>query len=460
MATHVQLEPWLPGAAGGAEDDVLGLDLHIDGDTEELMAAPPAAEVQEAEEGSPEGATALAMYFHEMAAHRVLTAEEELRAVREIEELEIRLWQELLAWAPATEWVLQLTESTQQGQEGATEVTIGLTPPLKRALLKAAAEARSKPNQTTRGKLAACARKAAEKLRAVDVDKESVQAVLAALHQVAAGTRAVPHHPSVARGKPAFSAYLQKVEAAAQAAVNAREGFIKANLRLVVSMARRYRRDLLSLGDLIQEGNIGLMKGLSRYDHRRGVKFSTYASWWIRHAINRALADKGREVRVPVHLLEAQKQVAKAQRELDHKLGRWATTEELSEHTAVPSEKIQRLRTYLREHSVSLDAPVGADGDNDHGLMEIFSDPNRDADSPLDSLASEEMSEKVGQLMKDVLKPMEADILRRRFGFQDDREFTLKEIGKEYNLSRERVRQLQMQSLRKIREALRRRHML
>jgi RNA polymerase primary sigma factor len=413
-------------------------------------------EAQVEEEVSPEGATALGMYFREMAAHRVLTPEEELAAVRQIEEMEINYWERIFSFAPAVDFVLKQAEAALKEADEGRALPVGSL----RSLRQAATAARSAASVAARRRLSKAARKAAEEMRALDVDKECIEAVSGALHEVMESGRAVPGQPALSPTRAGFKGYVRQVDEAGRAATKAREAFIKANLRLVVSMARRYRRDLLSLGDLIQEGNIGLMKGVARYDHRRGVKFSTYASWWIRHAINRALADKGREVRVPVHLLEAQKQVAKAQRELDHRLGRWATTEELAQATRVPAEKIEKLRTYMRDHSVSLDQPVGLEGDNEHGLQEIFTDPHGTQESPLDALASEEMTEKVGELMRDVLKPMEMDILRRRFGFEEDKEYTLKEIGQQYNLSRERVRQLQMQSLGKIREALKRRQML
>jgi RNA polymerase primary sigma factor len=176
----------------------------------------------------------------------------------------------------------------------------------------------------------------------------------------------------------------------------AKNEFVKANLRLVVSIARRFNHGRLPLADLIQEGNIGLMKAVERYDYRRGFRFSTYASWWIRHAISRALADKGRAVRLPVHMIDAYHRIAKSQRELQSKLERPPSTQEIAAATGI----------------------LGG------------------------------------------LKPIEADILRKRFGLLNDRERTLKEIGDEYSLSRERVRQLQEQALGKMRRAMAKREML
>jgi RNA polymerase primary sigma factor len=213
----------------------------------------------------------------------------------------------------------------------------------------------------------------------------------------------------------------------------------------------------MALADLIQEGNLGLMKAVERYDYRRGFRFSTYASWWIRHAISRALADKGREIRLPVHMIDAQHRLAKARRELTAKLGRTPTTEELAGATAMPADKIEKMRSWILDQSISLDRPVGdEDGRN---LAEVLEDPEREASSPSDELALEAMSQEVRSLL-DELKPIEADILRRRFGLDDDQELTLKEIGEKYNLSRERIRQLQEQALIKMRRALERKEMI
>ena len=138
----------------------------------------------------------------------------------------------------------------------------------------------------------------------------------------------------------------------------AKNEFVKANLRLVVSIARRFNHGRMPLADLIQEGNIGLMKAVERYDYRRGYRFSTYACWWIRHAISRALADKGRAVRLPVHMIDAYHRIAKSQRELQSKLERPPTTEEIAEATGIAAEKIEKMRTFLSETPFSLDRPV------------------------------------------------------------------------------------------------------
>jgi RNA polymerase primary sigma factor len=250
---------------------------------------------------------------------------------------------------------------------------------------------------------------------------------------------------------------VRRVVAADRAAQEARNDFVKANLRLVVSIARRFNHGRMSLADLIQEGNLGLMKAVERYDYRRGFRFSTYASWWIRHAISRALADKGREIRLPVHMIDAQHRLAKARRELTARLGRTPTSEELAEATEMPVDKIENMRRWVLDQSVSLDRPVG--DEDGRVLGEVLEDPDREEASPTADLETAALTGEIHRLLR-LLKPIEADILRQRFGLVDDQELTLKEIGEKYNLSRERIRQLQEQALTKMRRALQRKDLM
>ncbi len=390
----------------------------------------------------------LAKYFRDMAALSVLKPEEEFTAAKEIEQLEIGVWQRLFSYAPAVELVLSVAETCLENSVSEF-----------RSLRRAAGEMRKKSTKANEQKLTKAGRKCAEKLQALDSDKNYLEAVLNELMRI---ERQVPGRITKQRvtfnvNGRAFRDYMARVRRANRAAATARNDFVRANLRLVVSIARRFNHGRMALADLIQEGNIGLMKAVERYDYRRGFRFSTYASWWIRHAISRALADKGREVRLPVHMIDAQQRLAKAKRELTAKLGRNATTEELSAATNLPPEKIEKMRTYLFDQSYSLDRPVN-DDDGRH-FIDFLQDPKFEECSPADTLALEAMTKEVRRLLRD-LKPIEADILRQRFGLDDDKELTLKEIGAKYNLSRERIRQLQEQALTKMRRALARMDMM
>jgi RNA polymerase primary sigma factor len=223
----------------------------------------------------------------------------------------------------------------------------------------------------------------------------------------------------------------------------------------VVSIARRFNHGRMPLQDLIQEGNIGLMKAVDRFDHRKGFRFSTYGSWWIRHAISRAIADKGRAVRLPVHMIDAYHKVSKARRELETKNGREPTHEELSTHTGLAAAKIAKMDTLLLDQPVSLDRPVS---DRDGRKVVDFLE-DEETQQPGESLEATALNEQVRKMIH-ALRPIEADILRKRFGLGDDEELTLKQIGEQYSLSRERIRQLQEQALGKIRRELERRDML
>ena len=386
-----------------------------------------------------DGGTYLSMYFRDMAELDVLRPEEEFTSAREIEALEIMLWEAVLAYPPAIEHILASVEIAMQ------------TLPTEAKTLRKAAES---PNQKTWNGLVS---RAARKLRAADVDHLFIDAALVAIDRIAEGVGVRGTRLGTLGRAAAKQEWLRKVASANRAAADARNDFVKANLRLVVSIARRFNHGRMALADLIQEGNLGLMKAVERYDYRKGFRFSTYASWWIRHAISRALADKGREVRLPVHMIDAQHRLTKARRQLTGQLGRSPTSEELAAATQMPLDKIEKMRSWLLESSVSIDKPVG--DDEGRVLGEVLEDPDREDLSPTSDLEWEALTTEVRDLLRE-LRPIEADILKQRFGLETEQELTLKEIGDKYNLSRERIRQLQEQALAKMRRALARRDLL
>ncbi len=426
-------------ARRSSRDNSRALDIEASADASAEASIEGDAEVA-ADARRPDSATYLSMYFRDMAALDVLRPEEEFTSARQIEALEILLWEAVLSHAPAVEHLLAAIEP------------IAALPGEARALRQAAAKLGAvAPDAKAWTKLAA---RAARKLRSEDVDHLYIDAALGAIDRITLGIG--PRGTAIGSLGPtrARTEWLRRVHAANAAAAGARNAFVKANLRLVVSIARRFNHGRMALADLIQEGNIGLMKAVERYDYRRGFRFSTYASWWIRHAISRALADKGREVRLPVHMIDAQHRLTKARRQLTGQHGRQPTSEELAAATDMPLDKIEKMRSWLLEQSVSIDKPVG--DDEGRVLGEVLEDPDREEMSPTGELEWEALTAEVRDLLSE-LRPIEADILRQRFGLGTEQELTLKEIGDKYNLSRERIRQLQEQALSTMRRALARR---
>jgi RNA polymerase sigma factor (sigma-70 family) len=236
-----------------------------------------------------------------------------------------------------------------------------------------------------------------------------------------------------------------RLQARIAAASEARRRFIQSNLRLVVSIAKRYQTPTMSLLDLIQEGNLGLMRAVEKFDHRKGFKFSTYATWWIRQAIGRGIADKGRTIRLPSHLMDTLATLSRSSSTLLKSLGREPTATELSVDTGITRDKVEAALRAAPD-LVSLSAAVGDEGD--HELGDLLADPTSEA--PFDAAAAAIERADLRALLGH-LDERERAILSLRFGLDDDRPLTLDEVGRRFNLTRERIRQIEAKALTKLR---------
>jgi len=373
---------------------------------------------------------ALARYFHEMSSGGLLDAEQEAAIASQLRAEEESIWQALLSFAPL---VAPLTARINLELGEKKEVNV-------RGLRAAATKDLKKASVKTQDALERAARKVAVLLRERDPDQD----ILLGLAQSVENNE-FPYEGSA----DAYRSYSLALRSLQQKANRTRNRFVESNLGLVVSVAKRYQFSGMSLSDLIQEGNLGLLRAVSRFDDRRGFRFSTYATWWIRHAVGRGVSDKSRTVRVPVHVTETSQKLKRLTQEMARDLGREPSREELSKAAEMSVAKIESTLQAARAASISLDAPVGDDGERER--MEVFS--TDEEDSVFERMSTIALSKRAS-LALGTLAPIEKEILNRRFGLEGKNATTLQDIANHIGKSRERIRQIQEKALLKLRAQL------
>ncbi len=384
----------------------------------------------------------LASYMEQLSHIPLFSPDQEVTNARHLRLLDRHSWQLLLEHPRATSIVAACFNTEEATCSDESRALLEKLCGSYERALKRSRRADLPPNKARNELIQALS----ASLRRDDHDKEQLDSLIQRLEREI-WARKQDQHPAL----NIEGSMLEELQRRRRVARRAHQNFVRANLRLVVSVARMFNHYKVAFIDLIQEGNVGLMKAVNRFDPERGFRFSTYAHWWIRQSVERAIINKGNQVRLPVHVVDARRQVRRSRARLEQKLERPATIEEIATDSCLEVAKVESILGGVQQEPISLDESLGHD--DPRCIGDLIKDNHESAEAGV--LRTSTFAQMADLLLR--LNPIEKDIIRRRFGLESADDQTLDEIGQVYNLSRERVRQIQAQGLQKMRRMCERR---